>query len=175
MKKLLSITSLFFLLTLTGCAQDVCNRHSEPAGGFSLCIPAGWNVTEQEGRKYKVLHGERVDNATPNINIKDEATTASLADYAAGATKYITENYQQLGMTSMKLIASEDFMTTEGKPAIKVTLSMDIKGLKARMLQFYFDGKAGQKLIVVCTGPEARMAALDPIFERTLKSFRMEN
>ena len=30
-------------------AQEVCKRNIEPRGGFSLCVPDGWTVSEKEG------------------------------------------------------------------------------------------------------------------------------
>ena len=174
MKRLLSIIPLVFLLSLTGLAQGVCNRHSEPAGGFSLCAPEGWSVTEREGQKFKIIFGARGEVFTPNINFKDEANTVSLADYVGASTKYIQDNYQKLGATSIRVVSSEDFLTTDKTSGIKVTFSTEFKGHIIRTLQFYFNKRDGQKLIVTCTSLEAEKATLDPIFDRALKSFQLD-
>lgn len=174
MKNLLFATLLVFLLTLAGAAQNVCKRNVEPVGGFSFCVPDGWGVVEKEGQKYKIVYGPREDVFTPNINVKDEANTAPLADYVAASIKYILDHYQQVGATSVKVIAQASFMTTGRTPGIKVTLRTEYKGLIIRTLQYYFNGKAGEKLIVTCTALEAEQAALDPVFERALKTFQLD-
>jgi hypothetical protein len=43
-----------------------------------------------------------------------------------------------------------------------------------RTLQYYFSGKGGQKLIVTCTFLEEKKDALDPVFDRALKSFQID-
>jgi hypothetical protein len=174
MKRLLLTIPLFFLLTLTSWAQDVCNRHSEPTGGFSLCAPAGWSVTEREGQKFKIIFGMPGEVFTPNINFKDEANSASLADYAGASIKYIQDNYQKLGATSIKLVSREDFLTTDKISGIKAIFSTEFKGHLVRTLQYYFNKTNGQKLIVTCTALEAEKATLDPVFERALKSFQLD-
>jgi hypothetical protein len=174
MKRLLSAPLFIFLLTLTCYAQSECKRNVEPVGGFSFCAPDDWTVTEKEGEKYKIVFGARREGLTPNINIKDDANAALLADYTAASIKYILSHYQEVGATSMKVLTQDDFITTTGVHAVKVIYHAEVKGLIIRTIQYFFDGKAGQKLIVTCTALEADSGVLDPIFERALKTFRLD-
>ena len=174
MKRLLSVPLIIFLLTLTCFAQNECKRNVEPTGGFSFCMPDGWMVTEKEGEKFKFVYGPTGDSFRPNINIKDDVNTSLLTDYTAASVKYVLAHYQEIGATGMKVIAQDDFITTTGMHGIKVTYRTDYKGIVIRTIQYFFDGKAGQKLIVTCTLLDADSSTLDPIFERTLKTFQLD-
>ena len=167
--------AIFFvlLLALGVFAQTPCKRHVEATGGFSFCPPDGWIIAEREGQKYKIVHQARNDSFTPNINVKDEITSYSLPDYVAASIKMITTNYADIGATSIKLLTQSNFTTNNQTPGIKATFRTEYKGLLIRTLQYYFNGKPGQKLIVTCTFLESEQAALDPIFERALKTFQL--
>ena len=173
MKRLLFGLLPIFLLTLTGFAQTDCKRQVEPGGGFSYCIPEGWKLNEKQGEKYKFAYTSG-DTFSPNLNIKEDVNTSPLTDYVAASNKYILDNYQKTGATSMKLVAQDDFVTTSGLKSIRMSYRAEFKGLILRVLQYYFSGKAGQRLIVTCTALEEDKATLDPIFERALKSFELD-
>ena len=161
-------------LTLTCFAQGVCRRHREAAGGFSFCLPEGWTAVERPEQKYKIIFGPRGQVFTPNINMKDEVNKAPLADYVAASLKIILSNYGQTGATSVRIMSQANFMTATRIPGIKVTLQAEYKGLLIRTLQYYFSGVQDQKLIVTCTALEEERAALDPVFERVLKTFQRD-
>src|SRR5687767_1709387 len=87
-KRMVFATALVFLFTVAVRAQQVCHRHIEPAGGFSICIPEGWATQEKEGQKFKLLFGPRGQVFTANINFKDEVDPRPLRDYATAAIDY---------------------------------------------------------------------------------------
>lgn len=173
LKSFLFATLFVILLSLGAFAQTPCKRHTEPVGGFSFCPPEGWIIAEREGQKYKIIHQARSETFTPNINVKDETTNYSLADYVAASIKMITTNYADIGATSVKLLEQTNFTTGNRTSGIRVTFRTEYKGLLIRTLQYYFNGKPGQKLIITCTFLESERATLDPIFERALKTFQL--
>jgi hypothetical protein len=174
LKKFPVATLFIFLLALGGFAQTPCKRHAEAVGGFSFCPPESWIVAAQEGQKYKIVHRERGATFTPNINVKDETTSYSLADYVTASIRTITTNFEQIGATSIKLLDQTNFTTANRTPGIRVSFRTEYKGLLIRTLQYYFNGKPGQKLIVTCTFLEEEKATLDPLFDSTLKTFQLD-
>lgn len=174
MKRMLFATLYVFLLACGVFAQTPCQRHAEPAGGFSFCPPQGWIVAAKEGHKYKIIHRERSQSFTPNINVKEEASTYTLADYVNASVRMITTDYQKIGATSIKMLEQTNFITANRTPGIKATFRTEYKGLIIRTLQYYFNGKDGQKLIVTCTFLEEEKAALDPVLERAMKTFQFD-
>lgn len=174
MKRLLSAAVLVLALSLGGLAQGVCQRHAETLGGYSLCVPQGWTVEEKEGQKYKLIFAPRDETFTPNINVKEDTNALALADYVAASLKYVGDHYQEIGATSVKMLGQSNFRTTSGLTAIRVAFSTEFKGLTIRTLQYYFSGRNNRKLIVTCTFLEEKKVALDPVFDRALKSFQLD-
>lgn len=174
MKRLLIAILFVFVLTQAGQAQFACKRHTEPSGAFSYCPPDGWSLTEKEGYKYKLVLGPRKEVFTPNMNIRDEANAGPLAAYVAASIKEILTNYEKIGATSVKVLEQSNFLTTNRVAGIRVAFRTEYKGLMIRTLQYYFSVKDGQKLIITCTSLEEEKVTLDPVFDRTLKTFQLD-
>jgi|SRR6185503_8873454 len=172
--------SRFVLVTilLIAGAQFVpaqtCNRHVEPQGGFSICIPDGWNVREQADAKFKALFGPPADNFAPNINIRDGMSTASLSDYVADGIKTILANAEKIGADSIEPLGQSDFDTDSGLHGIRVVFQSNYKGFLARTIQYIFDAGNGRKLIVTGTGLEKNKEVFDRVYDRAVKSFRLQ-
>lgn len=176
MKKLLLAAALLLAFTSVGAAQGTCLRYQEPGAGFSFCPPDGWTIQELTGEKYKVIFGSGA-NFRPNINIKEQTSQATLAEYAELAKKLIVskENIEKLGATTLVVAGQSEFVTTSGLSGIKVTYQTEFKGHLIRSMQYYFELKSGRKIIVTFTELLADKETLDPIIDRSLKTFRMEN
>jgi hypothetical protein len=155
-------------------AQGVCKRNVEPEGGFSLCVPDGWTAEVQEGQKYRILYAPRAERFTANINMKDDASEVALEDYVTANVDYIVENYAKVDATDVKALAKSDFTSDTGLVGIKATLHAEYKGLLIRTLQYYFNGKPGQKLLLTCTALEADQVRLDVVCDRAAKSLKLE-
>lgn len=173
-KRLPFVLLVIFLLALCVRAQTPCQRYTETLGGFSFCPPAGWTTVEKENQKFKVHLAPRAETFTPNINIKDEATDYTLAAYVDASVKAIETSYQTIGATSVKRLEQASFLTNNRTPGIRVAFRTEYKGILIRTVQYYFNAKPGQKLIVTCTSLEADKATLDPLFDGALKTFRLE-
>jgi hypothetical protein len=174
MKRLLIVPLFVVVLAQVGLAQDVCHRHVEPLGGFSYCLPDGWNLTKREGDKYKITYGTRGRFFTPNIYIGDEASAAPLAEYVAASLKAAQDSYEKVGATSIKILSQSNFKTTSGLAGIRVALRIEREDLVVRMLQYYFNGKGSQKLIITCAALEAEQESFNPVFERAMKTFQID-
>ncbi|MCA1631726.1 MAG: hypothetical protein LC785_05795 [Acidobacteria bacterium] len=175
MRRILILVGLVLAAGLNCLAQETpCRRVAEPAGGFSMCAPEGWTVEAKEGEKYKMMIAPRAETFTPNINFKDEANSMPLADYATASGKYAVENYEKIGATSIRLVDRSDFVTSSKLAGIRVSFSVLYKGLVVRIIQYYFDAKKGQKVIVSCTGLEVEREKFDPIFDRAVRTFGLD-
>src|SRR5438309_10383462 len=151
MNKLAFAAALVFLSALNSQAQDSCQRHVEPAGGFSICVPVGWETVEKEGQKFKVLFGTPAQYFTPNINFKDDKDPRLINDYATAAIDYLLKHYDQAGASSLKVVTQEPFTTASGASGIRVAFRAEFKGLLIRTLQYYFNGK-GEDQKILMTG-----------------------
>ena len=175
MRKILCSAAFALALTFNCVAQEAaCQRHSETAGGFSICAPEGWRVEERTGQKYRIIFGPRGEVFTPNLNFKDEASSTSLADYVAASLKNILANYEKVGATSVKVVDQADFKTDSGLVGVRVSLSTVYRGLTIRTLQYYFNGKSGQKWIVTGTSLEPERETNDKVFDRAARAFRLD-
>ena len=176
MKRLLLAVALLLAFTSVGAAQGTCLRYLEPGAGFSLCPPDGWTIEEHAGEKYKIMFGSGA-NFRPNINFKEQTSPATLAEYAELAKKLIVskENIEKLGATTLVALGQSEFATTSGLSGIKIIFQTEFKGYLIRTIQYYFELKSGRKIIVTFTGMVADKETLDPIIDRSLRTFRMEN
>lgn len=152
-------------------AQEVCKRNLEPQGGFSLCVPDGWTVTDREGEKYKLFFAPAGERFTANINMKDAASTMELEEYAAASSDYILKNFTQY---AVKALTRTSVITKTGLPGIKATFHAEHQGLPIRTMQYYFNGQPGVKLILTCTALEADQVTFDPVCDRAAKTLQLE-
>ncbi|MDX6612517.1 MAG: hypothetical protein QOD75_1703 [Blastocatellia bacterium] len=176
MKNFLSAMTLLLVCAAAVAAQGTCVRYLETGAGFSFCPPDAWTIQEQAGEKYKVMFGTGA-NFKPNINIKEQTSAGTLAEYAELAKKLIVskENREKLGATTLVALDQSEFITTSGLSGIKVTYQTEFKGYLIRSLQYYFELKGGIKIIVTGTSLVADKETLDPLLDRSLKTFRIEN
>lgn len=174
MRRVFLSSALVVVLALSGFAQQPCKRHVEPAGGFSFCPPEGWTATERPDLKYKAWRPPPTKPFTPNINIKDDKNPAALADYVASGLKYALANKDKIGADSIEVLEQSEFVTASGLAGIRVAVRTRYKGLVVRQIQYYFSGKKDQKLFATGSALEADRQALDPVFDRALKTFRLE-
>ena len=175
MKKINVAVLLLLMFATIGLAQENCTRNTEPAGGFSMCPPPGWNIEVREGQQFHLMFAAGKPVFTPNINFKDETIAAPLDDYAQASIKTILAGTEQLGATSIAVLEKKNFVTSSSVSGIRVAFRTEYKGLIIRTLQYYFDGKSGTKLIVTCTALESDKDTLDQVFDTALKTFRLDN
>jgi hypothetical protein len=175
MRRILIITGFVLAASLNCFAQESpCQRVTESGGGFSMCLPDGWTVQTKDDQKYNMMFAPRGDTFTSNINFKDEANSSPLADYVTVSGKYVLDNAEKIGATSIKLVDRSDFTTSSRLAGVRVSFTVLYKGIQIRTIQYYFNGREGQKLVVTCTELEAEREKFDPIFDRAVRSLRLE-
>jgi hypothetical protein len=174
MKSLLAGAVLAGALTLPAAAQPPCKRNSE--SGFSYCSPEGWTLKQSLEDKFKTFLGPASNTLTPSINARDEDNGVALAEHVAASIKYILASPQKAGATAIAVLGQSDFVTASGQRGIKVVFHLEnsAKALTVRTYQYYFSGRGSQKLVVTCTALEADRNALEPIFDRALKTFQLD-
>jgi hypothetical protein len=163
------------LFTLSvGVAQETCKRNLEPQGGFSVCVPEGWNVQVREGQKFKMMFAPAAEKFTANINIKIEESSSLLSSYAGASVKKVLASSSTLGATSIKLVGWTDFSSTSGLAANRVVFETEYKGLLITTVQYYFDSERNQKFVFTGTCLVKDRDVFESVFERAAKSFRLE-
>lgn len=176
----MSMIKAFVLLGMLGAGalgitgQEQCKRNVEPQGGFSLCVPEGWTVSEKEGEKYKLYFAPAGERFTPNINMKHGVSTMTLDEYATSSVDYILKNYTQFGATSVTALTRETQTTGSGLAFIKLTFRAEYKSLLIRTIQYLTSASPQDKLILTCTALEADQVNMDPVCDRAAKSLQLE-
>jgi len=167
MKKLLLVI-VFFCFATDAAYAEVGARHIEQAGSFSLQAPKGWQFREFPGMKFQIALGPAANSFSPNINIVDEA-------YGGALKNYVDENVKSLEkmFVQFTLVKREAFVTTSGvKGERMITTSLQQKSL-VRQTFYFFPGPKGRYLVVTCSTLAERGAALDSMFEESLRTFEL--
>lgn len=178
MKSFLIVAAAILVFSLNCPAQEhsreTCERHLEPEGGFSFCVPEGWTIQEREGNKYKMVFAPRATNFTPNINVKDETSTYQLDDYVTASIQTILNNREKIGATSIKPVGQTAFITNSRLRGIRVAFLTEYRGLMVRTLQYYFDVGNNHKILVTGTALEETKDTYDRVFDSVLKTFQLD-
>lgn len=174
LKRVLIAAIFVFSLAQAGLAQASCQRYTEPLGGFSFCLPDGWNLMKREGQKFKTAYGPLNRDFTPTIVVYDETNPAPLTAYVPGVMKVTLDSYSKVGAASVEVLGQTNFITTNKTQGVRVALQTERNSLVISMLQYFFNGKEGQKFIVTCAALDKEKATLGPICDRALKTFQLE-
>jgi hypothetical protein len=154
-------------LVCVGCGGKPPRQHYEKAGAFSYDPPSGWQVVEFPGLKYRISHGPRENEFTPNINVVDEAFSGTLA-------AYVDANLQNMErvFVNLKVLSREDLKTKDNEAAVKVVTENEQQGRMLRQT-FFFIGPGNRKYVVTCTALVDGGDKFDTAFAETAKTFRM--
>ena len=171
MKTIFTAAAICLFIALSGYAQETCPRHTETAGRFSYCPPAGWVSKDPTSGTYKTF--VTPDNATvrANLNMKDEVTSSTHNEYMAAALKILLADNPTKGADTRKVIGWTDFTTASNLRGSRMVYETEYKGLFLRTVQYIFD-VPGKKLILTGTALESSKATTDPIFDGVAKTLR---
>jgi hypothetical protein len=167
MMKRLGAVVLLLTIAYGGCGDNAPRQHYEKAGGFSYDPPETWQVVEYPSLKYRISIGPRENEFVPNINVVDEAFSGQLVDYVDGNL----ENMKRV-FVRLDILKREDFQTEDGQAAVRVITEMEHYGRRLRQT-FYFFGKGKRKYTSTCSALAEEGEALDGIFEKSMKTFRI--
>jgi hypothetical protein len=154
-------------LVCVGCGGKPPRQHYEKAGAFSYDPPSGWQVVEFPGLKYRISHGPREQEFSPNINVVDEAFSGTLAAYVDANL----QNIERL-FVNLKVLGREDFRTQDNEAAVKVVTENEQQGRMLRQT-FFFIGSGNRKYVVTCTALADDGAKFDTAFAGSVETFRM--
>jgi hypothetical protein len=164
-----ALVVLLGLVFRVGAAEDAPQRHTEKAGGYSFVPPKGWKMMEFGGLKHKIAVGPAANGFAPNIVFVDEAFKGNLIDYVAGSKdglKKAFKKFKEISETSLK--------TKDGAACVRFVIERDENGKQLRQSFYFFDLSPGRKLVVTCTALTDGGEKLDPAFEESMKTFRLE-
>jgi hypothetical protein len=168
----LKIAATLFLLLIiatAGCGKsDDPNRHYEKEGGFSYVPPEGWEMSEYPGMKYKIFRGPMENQFAPNINVIDEKLDGSLKTYVDANIEAMRDFVE-----GFNLVEREEIVTNEGARSIKLTVDGEHYQRQLRQYFCFFD--AGErKYIVTCSALAENAEKYEPLFDKSVKTFRIE-
>ncbi len=172
MRKILISVAIVLFAAGSGLAQGTCARHTEAAGGFSYCPPAGWISKDSSSGGYKTFLTPTGSAAPANMNVKEEASSLSHNDYVAAALKLILEGNPDKGAEMMKIVGWSDFTTASNWRGSRLIYERLYKGTPLRTVQYVFDAP-GKKLIFTGTAREADKEATDTLFDAAMKTLRL--
>ncbi|MDP6542897.1 MAG: hypothetical protein QGH60_02835 [Phycisphaerae bacterium] len=138
----------------------------EKAGRFSYDPPDQWKISSMDGLDYRVASAPRRGRFASNINVVEESFGGSLEAYADGNIKSMKQGFKNL-----KILSRGEFRTKDNQPAVKLVTENSQRGMRLRQT-FYFLGTGRTKFVVTCTTTARGGASLDPVFERSVATFR---
>jgi hypothetical protein len=172
----IGILLLVILFTATvGAAQAKPGERPDFGGdhSFSYALPEGWAVRDFPGYKYKISTGPAAEQFAPNVLVVDEAFPGSLEDYV----KASIEGMHKM-IAGVNIISQNDFTTEDSTRGIKVVSEREdsTSGTprKLRQIGYYFDAGNGKKLIAMATTLQNKADQFEPVFDATMKTFKIE-
>jgi hypothetical protein len=152
-------------------AEDapVGERHIEVAGGYSFAPPKDWTLKEFPGMKYQFAFGPAANGFAPNINCVDEAFNGTVDTYANENLKSLQAIFQ-----GFKKISQVTFKTEAGVSGVKLVTTSEQQKMALRQTFFFLDGPAGKKLVFTCSCLAEGGEKLDPVFEASIKTVKLE-
>ncbi|MBU1168072.1 MAG: hypothetical protein KKD44_00765 [Proteobacteria bacterium] len=162
----LILLCLIGFIVAVGCSDKPQRQLYEKEGAFSYDPPAGWNVVEFPGLKYRIAHGPKENNFAPNINVVDEIFQGSLDDYVDANLK----NMEEL-MVDFEIIKRKNFKTMDNVDA--VFFVSENKQQDVMIRQHFFIIESGKRKYVVTLSTRADGGdVLDDVFEKSMSTFR---
>lgn len=169
MNRFVPILLISISTVLASGAAETGKRHVESAGGFSFCPPKDWAMKELPGMKYQLVIGTAIDGFASNIAIVDESSDQPLKDYVKASAEMIAKVFQ-----GFKNLGQSEFKTESGLKGFRLTTEAEQQGKRLRQIFYFFDGKAGKKLVVTCSTVAAHGSKLDAVFDSSMKTFALE-
>lgn len=148
--------------------MPVNGRFVSAQGGFSYVPPEGWMAYHVPGLKYLIVSGPMKIGDAPNINAADEEFAGSLEDYIK-----VNRANLQLIMEEFRIVKQEEFLTADGLRGSRVVAEVKQLGRNHRQTYYFFEN-GNKKYIAVCTTKSEGGEQLDPVFEASMKTFRIE-
>ena len=168
-KTLLTGSILVFLLLIISCATvRTPGRLYEKEAGFSYDPPAGWEITDYPGMKYKVCMAAPENGFAPNMNVLDEICEDSLNDYVDLSLRNMDLIFQDL-----KIIKRDEYKTEDGLEMVRIIYEYNFQGVLFRLTAFFIAGPEDIKYVITCASLADDGEKYDEVFLSSARSFRI--
>lgn len=134
----------------------------------SVDLPDGWEIGE---KPKKGLRGASAPAGTPsysNLVISEEQHTGTTAEYATKTIAVLQKFFE--GTTVVK---NEAFTSDSGVTGTKFVVAMDVIGQKLRQSWYVFP-KTGSVIACTFNTQQEGGEAMDAVFDKSMKTFRLE-
>lgn len=169
------LKALFLIVMLLApAAASVGERYYEPAGGFSLCPPAGWVVREAPGQKFKVMLLLSGEMPVANVIAKEMEFDGPLEEFFAGNLSMLSRMSEAGRLKGYRLLGRSGLTTESGAKALKAVVEQEINGHLLRQTFYAFEGPAGRKIFLTATVPAAAGVEYDRALDESAQTFRFE-
>lgn len=135
---------LAFLFITTAAWAELAPLHKEDAGKFEFRPPAGWNVMEFGGLKYKIHHTAAKDGFAPNLNFTEEAFAGKFEEYPPKAMRMV-EAVMKAKITAQPTA----FKLDSGLPCSRSVFEANQQGRDLRFISFLI--RLDEKKVVIAT------------------------
>ncbi len=175
MTKIFAITLLILTFVVANNAQAKCERYSPPGAGFSVCIPEGWTLQDDDkGAKFKNAVSPASSGSPANLIFLLDETPLKLKEYVDASNVETLKNPATLGFSSIKLASRSDFVTDTNEPGVKSVFLETYQGTQLYAVQYMYDaGK--KKLIITFTTLESAKAVNEKIFDAAVKTLKADH
>jgi hypothetical protein len=143
-------------------------RHYEPAGGYSFIPPAGWQMVELAGLKYRVAITEAAGfNAT--INFVDEVYDGTLNAYISANRAVLQQAYPDVAFG-----VQEEFFAAANIPAARLQATLTLDNRKLRQIYYFFDSGQRNYIATCSLLADGSQDFLIEACNQSLRTFRIE-
>ncbi|MCS6909710.1 MAG: alanine and proline-rich secreted protein Apa [Anaerolineales bacterium] len=143
-------------------------RHYEPAGGYSFIPPAGWQMVELAGLKYKVAITE-VAGFNASINFVDELYDGTLNAYISANRAVLQQAYPDVTFG-----VQEEFFAAANIPAARLQATLTIDNRKLRHIYYFFDSGQRNYIATCSLLADGSQDFLIEACNQSLRTFRIE-
>jgi hypothetical protein len=167
------LTIVFALFALAPAPASVGERYYEPAGGFSICPPAGWEVRAVQGQEYKIMlltSGE----TRANVIVKGMDFGGPLEEFMSRNLLGLTQLSEEGKLKRYRLLGRSELKTDAGARVLKAVIEQEIVGHLLRQTFYAFDAGAGRKIYLTSTVPSEAGEEYDKAVEESARTFRLE-
>lgn len=127
--------------------ESVGERYIEEEGGYSICPPKSWEITDFPGFENKMFV-EKVskDTFAPNMNFIIEEYEMSIDEYAEAGI----ESIKKL-LTDAEIGEPESIKTISGLDGIKVVSKSNQYDYDLRQTTYFLPSEGKKKIVITCS------------------------
>ncbi len=148
-------------------AQGV--RLSEPAGGFSYTVPAGWQIRTFPGLKYKICYTTPASGFAPNINTVDE-----IAPLAMGPYMQLNVTQMKRAYASLHVLSQKPFVTASGIHGVRMATDGVVGDKHIHQVFYVFPGANNRKYVLTASSLASDHGKYDAATDTAIKTFKLQ-